>query len=92
MTTKDYIFSEGERIYLKGYTDGLKAMIDLEHTCKTENRPSDGGKTDKGMFIPESPSEAERALNKRVDQNETEIDMLWNEIDRLKERMPKEWL
>lgn len=31
-------------------------------------------------------------LNHKTTQNETEIEMLWNETERLKSKMPKEWV
>lgn len=59
--------------------------MDIKATCKTENRPCETRTTDKGMFMPEAPKDAEIGdLERRVSQNETEIEMLWNEVERLK--------
>lgn len=77
----------------------------LEWTCNTENRPLDEGKTDKGMFIPESPNPGQKATfeertercdlitetARRAAQNETDIMMLWDAVEAIKERLPREW-
>ncbi len=59
----------------------------LEDISKPENRPNDKRSTGKGMFMPESPKDAEMDdLRRSVAQLETEIEMLWNEVNRLKRK------
>lgn len=61
----------------------------LEAACKTENKLSDEPKTDKGMFIPESPNDAEtddfvgRSLTEmavKINQLEKELDTVLSEL------------
>lgn len=63
----------------------------LEAACKTENKPSDEPKTDKGMFIPESPNDAETddfvgkslaEIAVKVNQMEKEFDEVLSELKR----------
>lgn len=74
----------------------------LKGTCNMENRPNDEEKADKGMFIPEggdvvgdwlfktNVDHSLNQLNKAIMQNETEITMLWDAVNAIKERPPRE--
>lgn len=97
-----------QAIGLKGDCDGYTLCSDcwkqaleghrvwLEDISKPENRPNDERSTDKGMFIPKSPKDAElddfktnvdkslNELNRGIMQLETEIEMLWSEVEYLK--------
>lgn len=76
------------------------AITELETTCKTDNRPSDARSTTAWMDIPESPNEENfRAnvdeslteLNREIMQCETDIQMLWDAVEAIRERLPREW-
>lgn len=76
-------YHEGYRKGWENAMDAAKRITNVEYsteyqegTCKVENRPKDERTTDKGMFIPESPNEAETGgkwegldnLRKNVDE------------------------
>lgn len=68
----------------------------IETPFKPENRQNDKRKTNRGMFIPESPKAAEmddfkanvdkslNELNRGIMQLEREIHLLWREVEYLK--------
>lgn len=93
-TAKAESFEEG---YQMGWDDAARSYE--RYTCKTENRLSGEGTTTAWTNMPESPKdvfkknvdESLNELNHGIMQCETDIQMLWNEIEKMKERMPKEW-
>lgn len=77
------------------------AILALEATCKTENEPTEEPKTDKGMFIPEGESEAEKddfigksltEIAVKVNQMEKEFDEVLKSLKRqLKNQDQRLW-
>lgn len=72
----------------------------LRYTCKTENRLSDEGTTTAWMNMPESPNDEDFiettktwlcSLDRKTNQCETDISMLWDAVEAIKDKLPKEW-
>ena len=72
----------------------------LKGTCKAENRLSDERTTTAWMNMPESPNDEDFIkttktwlcnLDRRTNQCETDISMLWDAVEAIRDKLPKEW-
>lgn len=63
-----------------------EAWLLIRRVALTGYRPSEET-TSAGLDMPESPNDEKR----RIDQCETDIEMLWDAIDAIRNKLPKEW-
>ena len=74
-------------------------IVVREIALKTENSLSDRGTTTAWMNMPESPNddfkrnvdESLNELNWKITRCETDIEMLWDAVDAIRDKLPKEW-
>ena len=78
-------------------------IVVREIALKTENNLSDEGTTTAWMNMPESPNDEGIenfihntktwlcSLNRKTNQCETDISMLWDAVEAIRNRLPKEW-
>lgn len=96
MTKEEALYILKEKYRMEYHSMSIKerqaicfAIDVIDSTCKPENEPTEEPKTDKGMFIPESPNDAEtddfvgRSLTGmavKINQLEKELEQVLSEL------------